>query len=558
MPVQTMPHVLDHGHDGINQTGNRKPRRKIPGSSSWRIGPAPTKFSLRHATPRKREKAYLWGQADGSEEFDNSSASTISPDLLKAAKFKYQLIQKDVKDDVIETLNVCNVVSDSPKSPNRPQLPIRDTMLDQLESGTRSLSPEERNMVVRYLQFAPDVAYGTNGSGMFCPNRDMNWKSVQHCKLGLQHILIDCEALLSISKGHQPPASMLYRKAKFYKSTAKLLGEPETQTSDLAIACVCSAIAIESRSLNLETNRIHLKGLARMLQLCGFESLFSNATFMFHPLSCLGFFVLAELETSDMAEAQVCSRGFFRILSTMQGIAGKKITLHRGIDGVTNNSTGLRDSVPERPWWNTAEESPIHPHIIALLCMSAPDDAVSQRTSRFLSLFLLNIMLYDFQDAPSEGRYLLNRVSTMVDSSSAIDLQTQVYKLKVEIIPWILAKSWADVDAVSLRKGSGSAKEIFLTKAAMDALKVFARLPEDSKIELVATLTSWLGLPNMIPAQGVKEGFRANKSQGHAMFEGRAYVPVRNLSQEAFEKMRAEVCSDWYENGKRRNLSNYG
>ncbi|OQV01735.1 hypothetical protein CLAIMM_07034 [Cladophialophora immunda] len=483
-----------------------------------------------------------------------------------------------------------------------------DSILDDLRSHPHSLTVEEQNFVIKWLQFQATAAWGSNSTGRFCPCRDIAWRGIQMYPAGgLPWTLIFCDMFLSWSRRQPLPQRLHQRKALAYKYIAKLLADPQTQASDEALLCVCLAMSADARSLSPEINRVHLKGLAQMIAKRGVGSLFSTVCFMFHPMFSLAYFAMAELEATSMLDVRGAAEKFLGTLRSMQqdGHRSQSDAMHRrrsddvSEGGVPNQDIDSRSgsSVSSSLWSVAMGKSAINHAVEGVLANPrSKTPSIQQDLSLFLNLYLLNLILWDFLEWPDSAAVFLQQLSIHADNA----------RVRLEMTVWLLAKSWVDADEISQRTDGGAKKEVFLTEAVIDALKIFSRIPDESKEKLILVLSSWLfgcgdeedgggGGPEGIDAAVTKpeEGpssFKARNAPGRlgAGSDGtpersvsaqrsaadqkrpgkdidpklvtpphQAQVQVqsagitskafRYLSDQDFGGIMAEACSDWYE-----------
>ncbi|EXJ67423.1 uncharacterized protein A1O5_09436 [Cladophialophora psammophila CBS 110553] len=355
-----------------------------------------------------------------------------------------------------------------------------DSILDNLSSHPHPLTAEEQSFVINWLQFQARASWSST-PGAFCPCRDIAWRGIQMYPAGgLPWTLIFCDMFLAWSRRQPLPERLHRRKALAYKYIAKLLADPETQASDEALLCVCLAMSADARSLSPEVNRVHLKGLAQMIAKRGVGSLFSTVCFMFHPMFSLAYFSMAELEASNMLDVQSATERFRQTLHSVQQDGRRSQS-----EAIRRHSTDSRSRVAgSSSLWSVAMgKSTIHHAVKGVLAnpqrRSLP---IQQDLALFLNLYLLNLILWDLLEWPDTVATFLQKLSRHADNA----------RVRVEITVWLLAKSWVDADETSQRTGGGAKKEVFLTEAVIDALKIFSRITDESKDKLVIVLSSWL------------------------------------------------------------------
>lgn len=507
---------------------------------------------------------------------DSSSGSGSSgPRALEDGRSRKGNLANDGRDEDLEAASASSAkfhlaILPSVASPTREHSTPGQTIFDVFHETPQPLTIEEQNFVMKWLLYAAALAYGSNGSGPFCPSRDAAWRSVSTFPSGLSWALIDCDTFSSLTQDKPLPPRLHRRKAMAYQYIAKLLADPRTQTSDEAINCVCSAIAVESRSLNPEVNRMHLKGLAQMIAKRGVDTLFTTVCFMFHPMFCLGYLVMAELESTTMLEVRACSDRFSRMLEIMQGD-----TQRREVDVLDRSDATVGESpdsasedqhsvdVSPISWPSVTGRPLIHETILSFLTACMRDEPLQRKISRFINAYLLNLMLWDCQNSPETGKAFLRRLSYLIRYSVA----------RVEVIMvWVVAKAWIDVDATSNRKDGGPRKEVYLTETVIDALKVFSRISDDSKDKLITTLTSWLpgvtaqqmkgtdaadvgvsvdsvdvaGLSTTAAIEAEKNDVKIRREVDYCkpphLPSGMKYLTTHDL-----QAVKEEACSDWYE-----------
>ncbi|KAH0848351.1 hypothetical protein AYO21_04377 [Fonsecaea monophora] len=369
-----------------------------------------------------------------------------------------------------------------------------DAILEDLRPHPHSLTIEEQNFVIKWLQFQGVASWSSNTTGAFCPCRDIAWRGIQMYPAGgLPWTLIICDMFLALSRRQPLPQRMHRRKAMAYKYIANLLADPETQASDEALLCVCLAMSADARSLSPEINRVHLKGLAQMISQRGVDSLFSAVCFMFHPMFSLAYFAMAELEATSFLDVQGASDRFLGTLDSMQSDGRRSqsdATQYRSDNGVSRGervgattTNRSRTPVSSSLWSAAMGKSTIH-HAVegALANLQRTTLSVQQDLSLFLNLYLLNLILWDLLERPDGAVLFLQRLSIHAENA----------RVRLEITVWLLAKSWVDADEVSKRSDNGAKKEVFLTEAVIDALKIFSRITDQSKEKLIHVLSSWL------------------------------------------------------------------
>ena len=102
-------------------------------------------------------------------------------------------------------------------------------------------------------------------------------------------MLIAAERHAAIRNGLPEPQSLLRRKAEAYKAIGKLLKDETARYTDETLVVIIGAIVIESRFLDVEVTRMHMRGLETLIkQRGGLASLFHSSAVMYHPMFFLG------------------------------------------------------------------------------------------------------------------------------------------------------------------------------------------------------------------------------------------------------------------------------
>ncbi|KIY03538.1 uncharacterized protein Z520_00229 [Fonsecaea multimorphosa CBS 102226] len=363
-----------------------------------------------------------------------------------------------------------------------------DSILNDLRPHPHALTVEEQNFVIKWLQYQATVFWSSNSTGSFDPCRDIAWRGIQMYPAGgLPWTLIFFDMFLAWSRRQPFPQRLHQRKALAYQYIAKLLADPETQASDEALLCVCLAMSTDARSLSPEINRVHLKGLAQMISKRGVGSLFSALCFMSHPMFSLAYFAMAELEATSMLDVQSATRRFLETLHSMQRDGSRsqpKVVRRRSDEDVKPNIDSRSISYRSSSLWSVAMgKSTIHHAVESVLVKSQGRTlSIQQNLALFLDLYLLNLILWDLLKSPGSATVFLQRLSLCADNA----------QVRLDVCVWLLAKSWVDADETSKRADGGARKEVFLTEAVIDALKVYSRLTYKTRGKLVIVLSSWL------------------------------------------------------------------
>lgn len=170
------------------------------------------------------------------------------------------------------------------------------------------------------------------------------------------------------------------------------------------------------------------------------------------------------------------------------------------------------------------------PNLKYLMHRERLTDSIAEPIAQFLSLYLIALMIWDFGLGNGIADKFLSKLSAVIDDR--INPTTKATRLNAHMLTWMTVTAWVDVDASSTWPGCGPQKELWITQAGMNALKVFGRLPDERKDELTALLVDWVcsgcghDLHNMETEQNQRQ---------------------RSLSAEYCLLINTECCSDWYE-----------
>jgi hypothetical protein len=413
----------------------------------------------------------------------------------------------------------------------RPQLALSPTILDTISTP---LTHIEKTTLWNYFHFVPTAAYGTTGAGPFCAFRDISLPSCQRYPQALSWMLIAAERHHAIrTKLREQSPSMLQRKAAAYKAIGKLL--EESRYTDEALVVIIGAIVIESRFLDIEVTRMHMKGLETLIQhRGGLPSLFQSSAFMGHPLFYLGYLTSVPLavgggkEAADeqkerfleaLAELRVWNRQLRRLMAT-----------HRR----KPDDDGLTEYLDVR---YRVLGSPALRHYLApsIQAPHSPPETYHARTSRFMSAYLLNLILWQYNyHLPAISNppfraithdYALPAAHPSHSQSHSYPhshphqhhqtpsfhaatsfLHTLFYSLsasgvlspkgtpsiRLEILPWIIAKAWVDSDPFFAASQRGGEEELFLTETGVRAVKLWGGLGEEGRRKLFGEVGAWI------------------------------------------------------------------
>lgn len=157
-------------------------------------------------------------------------------------------------------------------------------------------------------------------------------------------------------------------------------------------------------------------------------------------------------------------------------------------------------------------------------------DLFGERVAQFLSLYLVALMIWDFGSEHRIADKLLSRLSLIIDDR--INSTTEAAQLTPHMLIWMVAAAWVDVDASSTWPGSGAQKELWITQAGIDALKVYGRLPDKRKIEVTNFLIDCL-------CSCCEDSAHDSNSEHNHL--------LRPLDPEYLSQITKDCCSDWYE-----------
>lgn len=334
------------------------------------------------------------------------------------------------------------------------------------------ISGWESDIVTWYLNEVPSMAYGTSGHGLFCPGRDIAWYATMACPQAINWSLIDAEGYVIANQPPECDCSSLIRrrtlrKVRAYGVLREMLNNPATQCSDETLTLVCAAIAIEARFFDRQATRAHVKGLNLLIAKRGGVHSMLKATVTFgHPLAGIGFLLLAELETSS----------------------------HRETLEVTSKVLGQLNKMQNHPHLMLSNQhgTKIHAQIRELLNPDVDLPLLPKQLARFITLYVLNVVIFEYGKDGRDCTGFITRLNQLVDGSMAVDPMTRLSMVREEILTWIIAKSWADVETLLPSDKSWQDREVRITESAIDALRVWSRLKDTTKETLLQALYSWL------------------------------------------------------------------
>lgn len=399
-----------------------------------------------------------------------------------------------------------------------PDSSIAPTILDSIPTTEKPLTYLEKTTLWNYFSFVPAAAYGTSGSGPFCVFRDLSFPNCQQYPQALQWMLIAAERHTAIRSLLPEPQSLLHRKAGAYRAIGRLLQDDLVRT-DEALVVIIGAIVIESRFLDVEVTRMHLRGLESLIQhRGGLPSLFQSTAVMHHPLFLIGYMTSVPLviesqeqldnhkATFDKTLKNICmwNRQLRRLFSEGTHIATTTQDLQSSIGYQTNPHSPLKEYMEARN--QSLNSLSLKPYI------TLPSGPVKEtfwtRTCRFTVFYLIDLFLWRYMHTsprPTEGTSLdnhrpgwtygtlfLKALSHSILNSGKINPLTGQSSLRIEIMPWIIIKAWVDADPIARLSTEGKNEELLLTQWALSAIKLFGAWDEEKRDEVMQVLSACL------------------------------------------------------------------
>lgn len=388
----------------------------------------------------------------------------------------------------------------------------------------------DQNSLVQYLQAIPVLMTGISKGGLTQHVRDTSKSIIHRCPAAAEWPLVQQE----IMRGKQTPRDKtagLARRARMYRKMQRMISHPDKYGSnellDMAFGGTCVEYSTASGK-DLSNVRTHYRGLQRMIESRGgLTCLFECSATMSHPIYCLAYFRFSELEVSCLHQARKSCDFFLETLFHIQTfVAGRGLPMIMSYSVEINHCAGsLPFSEATSSTRSAVSRYPSLRHLIHHRCNT---DSFAGRVARFLSLYLMALIVQDFGHLEDTANKFLSKVSAIVDDW--IDPADRSVRINSYVMISVIACAWVDVDASSVWPGSGPQKEIWITQAALDALRVFGRISDSRKAGITDLLADWI-------CSGC--GDSAHKPESDHF--------QQPLSSGYLSYITTECCSDWYE-----------
>lgn len=358
----------------------------------------------------------------------------------------------------------------------------------------------EQWLVHFYFDQMGHIGFGTHRNSLFCPDRDWVSIYVQKKSLCFQWLLILAEQFYGMITGVPEETRIAERKAKAYRDLTAALAARSVDR-DEGISGIQFAAIVDTNATS-----VHLAAMDKLINdTGGFEAFLDRPLGTVHPEHVATVYAFGRCPIKTQADMERIKAHFLGILKFLYDSAHHELEAKRRIrnrrpwDALSRqviDSNGML--VPSNQdehlrYYVKAQQDAFTCDVLAPL-LNATLDAQGDFTSQarhMACLMQTALILYEFEDDYLVKAMFLKRLKFVCEQSTAIDPVTRTPCLTHGGL--LLINSFVRQEVQTyFDRSKVLLKAVKISKAVVDALKIFGILQQTTRTMLVSWLRGWL------------------------------------------------------------------